>query len=76
MVAYFYHETYSNEKERPARGINMEECHTHNVRGKILHTYKSMLPFIQSSKYMQNSLRVLEGKRVATSEEGLGLARS
>lgn len=33
-MAYFCHEIDSNEKERPVRGINVDELHTHNAGEK------------------------------------------
>lgn len=33
-MAYLYHEICSNEKEKPVRGINVDEFHTHTVKKK------------------------------------------
>lgn len=33
-MAYFCHEIRSNEKEKPVRGISVDEFHTHNVKKK------------------------------------------
>ena len=74
-MEYFHHGIYSSEDERPVRGINTDEFHTYNVRGKKA-IYKRLSLFIWSSKYMQLLPRVLEVKVGVTSEEALWLARS